>query len=343
MKIHNEEKSNMYKNCLKYGFALAATSVISMPVMAEYKVDTYASIRGQVESVSVDEAKVGEDDSFVGVRDAFSRFGAKASYDLSADSKLSAKIEVPFNIGNFNAEDPTYFDDNSVRVAKLAANGSWGNLWVGKDWLPYYNNVAWPVDLFSSFYSGWATYARFREYAAVYTTPSLAGFKLTASAIELDDSQEEGNQYVLSYSHGGFTLAYAKEVMDDANESSTGDTEGVAISYSGGPFYVAVKGEEFTPVVGGSQVISNLYASYKFGEFTVKGMVADGDEGHWAPGATGHVGLDYQHSDSVKLFAEYFSEENAYAILKTDAQSYDTLGVSGSAGQAFLVGARYDI
>ncbi|MCW9089080.1 MAG: porin [Gammaproteobacteria bacterium] len=324
---------------------LPLLSAAAWPVQAELEVTPYASLRAQVEAVSVDQAVAGEDDRFVGIRDAFSRFGVTAGYDLANGTRLGGQVEIPFNMGNFDAEDPTFFDDNSVRVAKLTASGAWGSAWIGKGWLPYYNNVAYPVDMFSSFYSGWATYARFREYAAVYSTPSFQGLTLTASAIELDPSREEGFHYVLSYSRSGLTISYAMEDLDSDNESNNGDTHGVALSYSSGPFYVAVKSEEYMPEAGEDQRISNIYASYALDKYTIKGMVADGDDNHWAPGRSAQFGIDYQYSDTVKLFAEYFSEERSYAILKTDADSYDTLATYGtdSDGQAFLLGFRYDI
>jgi len=331
---------------LQKGVALALLSTFAVPAMAELEVDAYGSLRTSVESVSVDEAAAGEDENFVTIRDAFSRFGVKASYPMAGGTTLGGKIEVPFNTQNFNAEDPTFFDDNSVRVAKITADGDWGSVVIGKDWLPYYNNIAYPVDLFSSFYSGWATYARFREYQAAYTTPSLGGLKFTAAAIQFDPQNDDGGaHYALSYSNGGFTAAVGMEDLDDGNETtSTTDTRGVSASYTSGPFYVAAKAEQQVPENGDDEpVIKNVYASYDYNDFTFRGMLAEGDEeSFWAPGASYHLGMDYRYTDSFKAFAEYFYEENAYAILKEDAESYATAGAPGSEGQVFLVGARYD-
>ena len=318
--------------------------MFASPLQAELQVTPYASLRAQLEAVSVDDAVPGEDDSFTGIRDAFSRFGLRADYALGQGSRLGAQLEIPFNMANFDAEDATFFDDNSVRIAKVTASGDWGRAWVGKGWLPYYNNVAYPVDLFSSFYSGWATYARFREYAAAYSTPEFHGLMLTAAAIRLDPSREEGAHYVASYARGPVTLAYAYEDMDSDNSSSDGDTHGLALSFSRGPFYMALKGEEHMPEVGANSVIRNLYASYAFDRYTFKGMVADADDNYWAPGTSAHFGVDFQYTDSVLFFSEYFTEEKSYAILKSDADFYDPLAPYGedSDGQVFLIGARYD-
>lgn len=337
-----ERRDRRCRLCL-YFLALLS-GLLAWPVQAELQVSPYASLRAQIEAVSVEEAVDGEDDSFIGIRDAFSRFGLRADYALGEGNQLGAQLEIPFNMANFNAEDASFFDDNSVRIAKMTADGEWGSAWLGKGWLPYYNNVAYPVDLFSSFYSGWATYARFREYAAAYSTPPFHGLTLTAAAIRLDPSKEDGSHYVASYTAGAYTLAYAYEDMDSDNASNNGDTHGLTLSFSRGPFYLALKGEEHMPEVGADAVIKNLYASYTFNRYTFKGMVADADDGYWAPGTSVHFGVDFQYRDSVLFFAEYFAEEKSYAILKTDADFYDPLAPysEDSDGQALLIGARYD-
>jgi predicted porin len=331
---------NPRPNYLGTCIAALAIGLPTLTQASELKVEPYGSLRTQVEAVSADNVAVGEDDSYVALRDAYSRFGVNASYDLENGTVLGAKIEVPFNTQNFNAEDPTYFDDQSIRVGKITAAGDWGSMMIGKGWLPYYNNIAYPVDMFSSFYSGWATYAMFREYAVSYTTPSLSGLKLTAAAIELDPSGDRGAQYVASYSRDGYTIAYGYEDMED----DMNDTHGLTLSYRDGPFYAAVKAEEMKPASGEKQRIYNLYASYDYEDYTFKGMVAEGDDGHWAPGFSTQFGVDYRYNDALTLFAEYFMEEKSYAILKKKPDSYDPLVsyAQDSDGQAFLVGVRYD-
>lgn len=336
-------RASLHRHVLYLTVAVVCV-VFSWPLEAELEVTPYASLRAQVEAVSVDDAQAGEDESFIGLRDAFSRFGLSAGYPLAGDNQLGGEIEVPFNIARFDAEDATFFDDNSVRVARLTADGQWGRAWIGKGWLPYYNNIAYPLDRFSSFYSGWATYARFREYAAAYATPDFSGFTLTAAAIRLDPGREEGSQYALSWSCYGLTISYAMEDMDSGNAVNNGDTHGVSLVYGRGHFSFALKHEQYMPEQGEKAQISNLYASYAVMPFTIKGMLADGDNHHWAPGRSAQLGVDYQHSEVVKFFAEYFTEERSYAILTRNADHYEPLTPYGeeSNGQVFLVGARYD-
>ena len=44
-------------------------------------------------------------------------------------------------------------------------------------WMPYYNAIAYPVDMFSSYYSGFATYTTFRQGDTIsYYTPSFVEY-----------------------------------------------------------------------------------------------------------------------------------------------------------------------
>jgi len=73
-------------------------------------------------------------------------------------------------------------------------------------------------------------------------------------------------------------------------------------------------------------------------------MLAEGDQ---YSGDTYHAGIDYQYTEPLKLFAEYYHEQKNYAILQKDTRSAsDYLGAEGFGakqnGKAFLVGIRYD-
>ena len=113
-----------------------ATSAAILPgsAMAELTVDAYGSLRMQAESVQVDKvADAGDDKSYSGFKDAYSRFGVNAEYPLSNGTTLGAKLEIPFNTAQMKAGDPSYFegfykDNNAPRVAKLTASGDWGSV-----------------------------------------------------------------------------------------------------------------------------------------------------------------------------------------------------------------------
>ena len=94
---------------------------------------------------------------------------------------LNAKLELPLDIPNKAVQDP-WNQDEDIRIAKVGLKGRFGNVAVGQMWMPYYNAIAYPVDMFSSYYSGFATFTSFRKDGTVaYYTPSFAGFSAAAS------------------------------------------------------------------------------------------------------------------------------------------------------------------
>lgn len=339
--------------------ALIASSIFLLPVsaIAEFTIDAYGSLRAQAEYVSVDQAQAGEDDSYVGIRDAYSRFGVVATYPLSGGTTLGAKIEIPFNIQQMEAGDPSYFegfykDNNSPRVYKLTASGDWGSFAFGKQWLAYYNNVAYPVDYFSSFYSGFATHATFRREAVTYTTPTIAGFSATASWVDLDDDSASNDyldtkQIAASYSADGLTFAIAYQ----DTYAGAADLMGASASYTIGPWRFATKVEQLDSVNGTADpdpLIYNLYASYQLNNYTFKAHYAKGDESGdgsaFYQGDSYHLGVDYQYTKNFKVFMEYFYEDHGYAIYTQNSESFDPLAgyQAQTDGNVIAIGARYD-
>lgn len=339
---------------------LLATTAAMLPAtaMAELNFEAYGSIRIQAETVKVDRvANVGDDKSYSDLKDAYSRFGVKASYQLSNGTTLGAKLEIPLNTAQLEVGDPSYFEgfyksNKGPRVAKITASGDWGSAAVGKQWLTYYNHIGYPVDYFSSFYSGFATHATFRREAVTYNSPSFAGFAFSASAVDMNDDSDgkylDTMQYALSYSKDGLSLAAALENRGkDAGDFST---MGLAAAYTTGPWRFATKVEQLENTTAGvdDQMIKNIYASYNMGNYTFKAHYAVGDEeangGAFFTGTSTHLGVDYQYNKDLKVFIEYFTEENAYAIYSEDADGFDPLGGYGTNtdGQALAIGARYD-
>jgi hypothetical protein len=341
---------------MKKTLIASAICLASSPVFAELTVEPYGSIRAQAESVSVDQvtadqATAGENDSYTGIKDAYSRFGVIATYPLSNGTTLGAKLEIPFNIQKMQAEDPSYFDDNSPRVYKLTATGDWGSAAIGKQWLAYYNAIAYPVDYFSSFYSGFATYASFRREAVTYTTPSFAGFSATASMVDMVDGGDESlldtTQASLNYSLDGLDLALAYQ--DSYNGQA--DLLGASAAYTTGPWRFATKVEQLDSPAGtvdADPMMYNMYASYQLKNYTFKAHYAKGDVsddgGAYFQGDSYHLGADYQYTKNLKVFVEYFYEERGYAIYPENADTYDALGgyQDVTNGSALAIGARYD-
>ncbi|MBF0264166.1 MAG: porin [Gammaproteobacteria bacterium] len=321
----------------------------------------YGSLRIQAEHVNVNKAIDGEDDSYTGLRDAYSRLGVKLSKSF-VPLKLSAKLEVPINLPQLQAEDPSFFggyykSNHSPRIANIKlSKDNLGSLTYGMQWLAYYNNIAYPVDYFSTFYSGFATHATFRREALTYTTPTFSGLKVTISGVDLTDnagtSYLDSRQYALSYSANNLLLAFAhQDTYDDR-----ADLSGFSASYIIGPWRFAAKYEQLKSnknvKTNRDPAIVNFYTSYQMNQITFKalysrgdGKAANNDEADaYFIGDSYHLGMDYQYQKHIKLFLEYFYEENAYAIYTPDSESFSPLAgyQNKSDGKVIAIGIRYD-
>ena len=122
--------------------------------------DFYASLLVHGEAVEPDNEDARG--SNTGWRDANSRIGFKASYAFNEDVIAYGQLELPLDVPNKAVQDP-WDQDEDIRIGKIGVKGSFGDLAVGPMWMPYYNAIAYPVDMFSSYYSGFATYTTFRK------------------------------------------------------------------------------------------------------------------------------------------------------------------------------------
>lgn len=321
------------------GLAVLAFS----PAASALEADLYGSLRLGVEAVDPDNG-AGSFDDYVGLRDAYSRVGLKLSQSLNADWKVTLHGEVPLDLANLEMQSP-YNNRDNVRIAKLQLNGPIGTLWYGRGWLAYYNNIAYPLDYFSSYYSGWATFTTFRrENTLYYATPRWRGLQASfASTADNGSSSHKRNQYVVSYQHGGLSLAGG---LDDPQENYR--IWGTSASYTSGPWYVAAKYEQLdynVPSVYDGDSASNLLVQYAIDDKnTVRGMVA---EVGWDYGDTVlHLGWDHQYNKDLKFFVEYYQEETTAAI--GDKRKSTTLGSASfnapadSGGRVLTTGVRYD-
>jgi predicted porin len=134
----------------------------------------YGSARVHAESVRPDDTSVL--DSYTGIRDAYSRIGFKADYAIGDSMELLGHLELPLDLANKAVQDP-WDQDEDIRVAQIGLRGDFGSVSYGQMWLPYYNAIAYPVDMFSSYYSGFATYTAFRRGDTIaYYSPGFSGF-----------------------------------------------------------------------------------------------------------------------------------------------------------------------
>lgn len=318
--------------------------------------DFYGSLRTQLEAVTPDRRD--RLNSYTALRDAYSRLGVKVEYPLSARLALFGQLEIPFDFASLRIRDPYDQGDGSrptgqkIRLAQAGLRGNYGTLAYGQQWMPYYNAIAAPVDMFSSYYSGFATYTVFRAGETVaYSSPEFKGFSLAAahtggggnrrSTSRIDDRRR---QLTASYAFGNTRIAAG---MDDRGDAGYGRNRlyGLSASHQAGKLYLAAKYEIFDTgdqrrsrfSSDGNQSI-NLFGSYVLGKNTIKLMLATVE--NYGDNIV-HLGIDHQFTDDLKFFTEYYREaETATLTPRRGGLNDFNAGISG--GHVFAVGIRYD-
>ena len=326
--------------------AVAAALSLPAPLLADtfgdsLDFDLYSSLRLHYESVNPDGA-----DRYGGFRDAYSRIGFTASATLDEGVSAFAQLEIPLDLANGAVQDP-FDNDEDIRVARLGLNSSLGTLLYGQDWMPYYNAIAYPVDMFSSYYSGFATFTAFRlNESLIYYSPDMNGFSLGASYSraggygKADGGSDDRYQLTASYRWGETTLAAG---IDEVGGSESWRFYGASLMHTIDNLYIGAKleyidSEQQAAGFGrDGDTVVNLYAGYTVGKNTFKGMIAEVD-GYG--GSVFHLGVDHDLSDYLTLFAEYYNESEGAAIPTRKARDGAPLDAFGGGGDAFLAGVR---
>ena len=262
--------------------------------------DFYGSFRVHAESVNPDITDTLE--PYTGWRDAYSRLGVSISQDFGSEgaSSFYAILELPLDIPNAAVQDP-WDQDEDIRIAKIGMSGRFGDVAVGQMWLPYYNAIAYPVDMFSTYYSGFATYSVFRRGDTLsYYTPKFAGlsgsfgFSDGKGAEEANGNQDDRLQATISYDFARLTLSGGLDHLGGANDWKTWGAS--AAWQATDALYIAAKYEIHDSSIDSGygkdgDTAMNFYLGYTLGKHTFKGMVADVDG--YGEGIV-HVGYDFQ-------------------------------------------------
>jgi predicted porin len=326
-----------------------------MAAGGEPLLEGYGSIRVQLEHVRADNQDAQK--PYTALRDAYTRLGAKGDHDLLSDLTLTAQVEMGLDSANFEAQDPYFQGDDrhiveGVRVGHIGLEGSWGRLRYGQQWVPYYNAIAAPVDQFSSYYSGFATFSAFTRRSSVfYSSPEIGGVS-TAFGTSLNGGlQDEKGEYdnrhqiALSYQNSRLTLAAGYDHLGGVDsEAIAGLSAAVTHPAGEGILYVAAKYERYMSDrdssgwgEDGSQSV-NLFGRYTTGQHSFKAMIAQND--HYGEGVA-HLGYDRQVDALLKLFMELYAEEETAAIT-AERLGREGADSAASGGVAFLTGFRYD-
>lgn len=307
------------------------TACMASPAWA-IETELYGSVRMGFETVNPD----GEYKDYTGMRDAASRIGGKISETIAEGWSITAQMELPFDSVKL-AKATTNRRNSHVRIANVQLASPYGTLEYGRGWLPYYNNIAAPLDQMNSYYSGWASFANFRKKETLhYVTPRIHGFQLAfATSGDNGDLPERHKQYTASYANEGLTIAVGH---DDRGEGSYANN-GVAISYTTDPWHFAAKYEEMdSDDEYDGQTFQNLLVQYTLDDKnTFRAIVSEAEA--WDFGKTVyHAGWSHQYDDALRLFVEYYEEESPAAVSGVEEESGPAAG-----GQVLTTGFRYDL
>ncbi|MDO8825583.1 porin [Methylophaga sp.] len=321
-----------------------------------FSYNLYSSIRMQAEMVAPDNQQTMS--AYRSLRDAYSRVGFHAAYTFSENTSLFTQLELPFDSANFRFRDS--YDQGGVgrekaeniRVGLIGLNSQVGTITIGQQWMPYYNAITFPVDQFSSFYSGFATYTTFRvKETLAYESPMLKGFTFGGSystghgnirsPSRIDDRRI---QAVVSYQLTD-AMRLAIGMDDRGNASGYKDIlYGMTLSHAKGPWSWAVKYEitdtdNPNSFYGDKAQAVNLYSAYSHGKNIYKIMLANVES---YGEAIIHLGIDHRINEDFRLFAEFYQEQETAAITKKQA-GLDGFDANISGGKLFLLGFRYDL
>jgi len=297
--------------------------------------ELYGSFRMGQEYVDPDSNAV---DSYTGLRDAYTRLGVSGSKEIKPGYTASLTYELGIDsttgeISTLAFDGAGRYGNKQSRVSKIGMSTPYGTVHAGKMWGVFYNSIAYPVDMYSSYYAGWSTYALFRTSDTIaYASPDFGGFHF-----DLGISQQKGNE-IGGASFGKFGVTEGCSLDDagtptDASDDSVtcgtkrggGNVYTATMTYSGGPFTASLGYEQRTSedndldvAAGESDYEAGLAGaavSYKQGNLHLAAQyewVADGIE--LASGGGYYVDADGNRGD-------YYPGGKAY--LEEDAQVYN--------------------
>jgi len=308
-------------------------------------IDLYGSFRFQAESVKPDnETSL---NSYHAFRDAYSRIGLKAQYQVKNNLEIYSKFEIALDIPNKQIQG-SWDQKEEIRIAKLGIKGTYGDLSIGRLWLPYYNAIAAPVDMFSSYYSGFASYSSLRlSDTLIYTSPAYNGLSTSLAfshkngARKANGEWDERFQAALNYTKNNLTFSLGYDQFGGENHAALWGA--TATWQANKKLNFAIKYEAHKSNISDGygrdkDAAINLYTSYTYKENTFKAMIASVD--NYGENVF-HLGWDFKFNNKLIFFTEYYHEQTTAVLTQKLKGGADTCW-SCNGGKVFLVGIRYD-
>jgi len=307
-------------------------------------VEFYGSLRLQAEAVRPDDNAM---EDYNGLRDAYSRLGIKVQHKINETGTIYAKFEIPLDLPNKKIQG-AWNHDEEFRIAELGLKGTYGDIRIGKAWIPYYNAIAAPVDMFSSYYSGFASYSSLRlNDSLIYSSPEINGFSAAFAiskkngALKTNGKHANRNQITMTYKQNNLQLSLGYDNLGGQQQIKLW---GASATWQATPkLYIAFKYETHKSNISqgygaDNDKAINLYTGYSKGKNTFKAMLAKVD--NYGDNVF-HLGWDYQYRKDLRFFTEYYYEESSAVITEKLEDGSQTCW-SCNGGYVFLIGVRYD-
>ena len=300
--------------------SVLSASILAAAAQSAVAIETDVSASIRVAYIGGDghdsTAPVGE----TGWHDAYSNVTFNASEDLG-----STKLSYQFSLW----ADPTGNLDNDmnekgVRTHFIQLSGDFGAVSFGENWSPFYNAIIWGAgaDRFNGYYTGYGVpgFDSRTTDTVFYSSPDINGLQINASvgtsstttkhgATQFDDHRELALTYQLN---DNIMIAAA---MTDGDSDAQKD-KGVGISYTKDA--ITINANYMTTEQGGTSYTgdySNLYAQYDINDQTSLRAAIGSADGYVGGNYT--VGASHQYDESIRVFAEYYSD---------DTGNYPTVG-----------------
>lgn len=299
----------------KTALSLALLSLIPLAGHTQTQAETEALTlygKANLDYQSSDEG----DGSVTGLENNASRLGVKGSLPLN--DKIKAVYTMEFGVDVTGDSDETF----SKRVVFAGFEGGFGQV-IGGRFDTALRRAQKKVDLFNDLEGDIGSIisrSENRESNTLqYSTPSFAGFKLTAAHLSRKDDvigqdeigndiiREDGTSVALAYDNNGAYLAYG---YDRDVEANGWNVQRMVAQYTIGPVKVGTLFEEQEKADGSTQDGWVASAAYKINQWTAKAQYGQSDI-VVDDGETYSLGLDYKFSSAAKVYAFFTDETGA--------------------------------
>ncbi|MEH6627389.1 MAG: porin [Motiliproteus sp.] len=312
--------------------ALAVAGAMAAPMIAQADATVYGSFRMGV--AQTDNNGSGDTDGDLDVVDTSSRIGVKGTVDLGLEGTEGFFKAEWQAIGT---DDPDQTDGLRVRLMQTGARGDWGQVTIGKQWMPHYLWISAPTNVFhpgdGSFGERFnlgntgegksGHFLKRTEGSLAYHSPVMNGLQLVAAVVLLGDNDDDNGvaddsvdayNLAVRYAANGFTAALSYGEMEVGSSSSS-----TVVSSTG----VGTPVSSVTTTTFADNEVENLGLNLKYKANALEVMVKYEEEETTVDGAV------TKDEEVIELAVRYTVNGTAVYARVSD---YEDKKVAGAAG-----------